>query len=181
MAAASGGCLVAACPLRRVNRYLVYLRHVIHLIVASKIVDVHHLPSKLRMRWHLLLIDLFGLRLRLLRLLEAHVVLRLPSTAAKLIRQAPLLLGRLGLLQDWHVLRVVEIDVGRLSIGVYGYWICIRELVALGAGVGGLDDFTGLMSLRAGRHHATVETIYVRARLSLLLMDGLGSAVASGC
>ena len=86
MTAASRGCLIAACPLCRINRYLVYLRHVIHLIVASEIVDVHHLASELRMRRHLLLIDLLGLRLRLLCLLEAHVVLRLPSTTAKLIR-----------------------------------------------------------------------------------------------
>lgn len=86
MATASRSCLIATCPLRRINRYLVYLRHVIHLIVASKIVDVPHLSSKLRMRWHLLLVDLFGLGLRLLRLLEAHVVLRLSSTTAELIR-----------------------------------------------------------------------------------------------
>ena len=85
MAAASRGCLIATCPLRRIYRYLVYLRHVIHLIIASEIVDVHHLSSELWMRWNLLLIDLFGLGLRLLRLFEAHVVLRLPSTTAKLI------------------------------------------------------------------------------------------------
>lgn len=86
MATTSRSCLVVARPLRRIDGYLVHLRHVVHLIVASEIVDVHHLPSDLRMGWHLLLIDLLGLRLRLLRLLEAHVVLRLPSTTTELIR-----------------------------------------------------------------------------------------------
>ena len=118
------------------------------------------------------------LALRLLDLLEACILLLLPPAAAKLIGQASLLLDGFGLLEDGHVLRVIEVDLRRLGVRVGSYWVGVRELVAFGAAVIGFDYFGGRIGLLV-RHRAIVQAVDVGVLLGLLLVDGLGSRVAA--
>ena len=127
------------------------------------VIGLLYLAANLLMRW---LADF--LILRLLHLLEARVVLVLPPAPAKLIGQAPLLLGCLRLLQDGHVLRVVEIDLrGLMAVRINSNWICVCELVALRAGVVGLEYFARCIRLSC---HAVVKTVNVLVLLRLLLL-----------
>ena len=148
------------------DRYLIDLRDRVQLVCVCK-VALRQLATNLRVRGHLLLVDL--LALSLFHLFEAHIVLLLLSPAAELVGQAPLLLDGLGVLDDGHVLRVVEIDLWRLRVRVHRYWVRVRELVALGAAVVGLDHFAAGRIARLARRHAVVEAVNVGILLGLLV------------
>lgn len=156
------------------DRYLIDLRDRVQLVCICE-VALRQLATNLRVRGHLLLVDL--LALSLFHLFEAHVVLLLLSPAAELVGQAPLLLDGLGVLDDGHILRIVEVYLWRLRVWVHCYWVRVRELVALGAAVVGLDHFAAGRIARLARRHAVVEAVNVGILLGLLV-DGLGSRVA---
>lgn len=170
--------LTVVHPLRGgADRYLIDLRNLVQL-VACEVAALRQLTTNLRVRRRLLLVGLLALRL-LLHLFEAHALLLLAPAATELVGQAPLLLDSLWVLDYRHVLRVVESYLRRLRVWVHGYWVRVRELVALRAAVIRLDYFT-----RSGRWlargRAAAQAVNVRILLGLLLVDGLGSGVAGG-
>lgn len=154
--------------------YLIDLRDRVQLVCVCE-VALRQLAANLWVRGHLLLVDL--LVLRLLHLFEAHIVLLLLSPAAELIGQAPLLLDGLGVLDDGHILRIVEIYLWRLRVWVHSYWVRVRELVALGAAVVGLDHFAAGRIAWLVCHCAVVQAVNVGILLGLLVYR-LGSRVA---
>lgn len=104
-------------------------------------------------------------------------MLLLAPAAPELIGQAPLLLYGLGLLDDGHVLRVVKVNLRRLGVWVHGYWVRVRELVALRAAVVRLGYFTRWIRL-LGRDGPIVQPVDIGVLLGLLLVYGLRTGVA---